>query len=246
MRKYRVMLVDDEAIILQGLRKLFNWEEFECEIVGEAMDGVSAINMAETLRPDILMMDINIPIINGIDALKVIRQRDVYTQFIIVTGYDDFKYCQEALRLDAVDYILKPVDYSKLGEVIRKATDNIKTSTFSGRITHISDDADMRRITQIINWMNDHLSEDVSLQRLSDTFHMNSTYISQMFKDKLGINYHTYLNQIRTNKAKELLSSTDLSITDIAEQCGFNDYRSFTRAFHSTTGDLPSSYRKTN
>lgn len=243
MRKYKVMLVDDEVIILQGFKKLFDWDAYGCEIVGEAMDGVSAISMVDRLHPDILILDINLPIISGIDALKVIRQHDENIQCVMVTGYDDFEYCREALRLEVLDYMLKPVNYAELGTIIEKAIKCIEDKSLITNIAKQNDDGEIKIITQIIGWMNEHLQDDISLQLLSDTFHLNSVYISQMFKNKLGINYHAYLNQIRVNRAKELLSTTDLSITEIAQESGYKDYRTFTRAYRNTTGILPSDQR---
>lgn len=237
---YKVLIVDDEVTILEGFHKLFDWDSYNCEIVGDAMDGVSAVHMAEELRPDLIIMDINIPMMNGIETMKAIRAHHEDIQFIIVSGYDDFKYCQEALRLNVLDYILKPVDFEEFGDIIQRALEKIveKKKVWSDSVDC------SRTISQILSWLNAHIQEEISLSRLSQEFHMNSNYISQLFKNEMGVNYHTYLTQIRINKAKRYLKETDLPISEIANLTGFKDYRVFTKVFKTTTGLQPSQYRR--
>lgn len=209
------------------------------------MNGVSAINMAETLHPDIIIMDINIPLINGIQALKTIRENDTRVHFIVVTGYDDFQYCREALRVSTDDYILKPVDYENFGEVIQKTVYRIeKDADLSQSENNTSKDAGS--MSEIMDWIMSHYAEDVSLQRIAELFNMNSSYISQMFKEKLGINYYAFLKQLRIEKANQLLHNTNLSVSQIAERVGYGDYRSFSRVYHEIMGHSPSDERSGN
>ena len=118
MKKLRVVLVDDEIIIREGFKRLFDWEAHNCEVVGEAADGIEALAQIETLLPDIVIMDINIPIMNGLKVIQTSRMRYPDIAFIIVSGYDDFSYCREALRMQITDYILKPVNYEEFGSSI--------------------------------------------------------------------------------------------------------------------------------
>lgn len=97
-----------------------------------------------------------------------------------------------------------------------------------------------------MSWISEHLQEDISLSRLAEEFHFNSSYLSQMFKNELGVNYHTYLNQVRINRAKYYLRETDMSISTIADMVGFQNYRVFTKVFKNMTGELPSRYRMKN
>ena len=92
MKKLKVLLVDDEIIIRQGFRQLFDWEAHDCEVVGEAADGMEALSQIDALNPDIVTMDINIPIMNGLKVIQLSRMKHPETAFIIVSGYDDFAY----------------------------------------------------------------------------------------------------------------------------------------------------------
>ena len=236
----RVLLVDDEIMIREGFKKLFDWEAHECVVVGEAADGMEAITKIDEEQPDIVIMDINIPIINGLKVIQLSRVKYPSMAFVIVSGYDDFSYCREALRLQITDYILKPVNYEEFGSCI----DRLKISLYNNEVKEKPVVKKERVITGITKYMQEHLSEDVSLHILSEEFHLNSQYISQLFKNEIGVNFLTYLTNIRMEHAKKLLLSTSLSIAEVSEQSGYGDYRVFTKVFKKSEGITPSQYRR--
>ena len=240
MRKLRVLLVDDEIMIREGFKKLFDWETHGCTVAGEAADGMEALAKIDTLNPDIVIMDINIPIMNGLKVIKMSRIKHPDTAFIIVSGYDDFSYCREALRLKITDYILKPVNYEEFGTCI----DNLKISMYMENVSQEPEEQEERIINSITRFIQEHLAEEMSLSVLSEEFHMNPQYISQLFKNEIGVGFLAYLTSIRMEKAKKLLLSTSLSIVEVAEQSGYGDYRVFTKVFKKSEGITPSQYRR--
>ena len=189
---------------------------------------------------DIVIMDINIPIINGLKVIQLSRVKYPSMAFVIVSGYDDFSYCREALRLQITDYILKPVNYEEFGSCI----DRLKISLYNNEVKEKPVVEKERVITGITKYMQEHLSEEVSLHILSEEFHLNSQYISQLFKNEIGVNFLTYLTNIRMEHAKKLLLSTSLSIAEVSEQSGYGDYRVFTKVFKKSEGITPSQYRR--
>ena len=240
MRKLRVLLVDDEIMIREGFKKLFDWETHGCTVAGEAADGMEALAKIDSLNPDIVIMDINIPIMNGLKVIKMSRIKHPDTAFIIVSGYDDFSYCREALRLKITDYILKPVNYEEFGSCI----DNLKISMYMENVSQEPEEQEERVINGITRFMQEHLADEISLSVLSEEFHMNPQYISQLFKNEIGVGFLAYLTSIRMEKAKKLLLSTSLSIGEVAEQSGYGDYRVFTKVFKKSEGITPSQYRR--
>lgn len=240
MKKLRVLLVDDEIMIREGFKKLFDWEAHECVVVGEAADGMEAITKIDEEQPDIVIMDINIPIINGLKVIQLSRVKYPSVAFVIVSGYDDFSYCREALRLQITDYILKPVNCEEFGSCI----DRLKISLYNNEVKEKPVVKKERVITGITKYMQEHLSEEVSLHILSEEFHLNSQYISQLFKNEIGVNFLTYLTNIRMEHAKKLLLSSSLSIAEVSEQSGYGDYRVFTKVFKKSEGITPSQYRR--
>ena len=242
MNKLRVLLVDDEIMIREGFKRLFDWEAHDCEVVGEAADGMEALAKIDTLRPDIVIMDINIPIMNGLKVIQLSRLKHPNAAFVIVSGYDDFSYCREALRLQITDYILKPVNYEEFGTCI----DNLKISLFEQRVSVAAEPEkqEERTITGITRYLQEHLAEEISLAVLSEEFHLHPQYISQLFKNEIGVGFLAYLTNIRMERAKKLLLSSPLSVAEVAEKSGYSDYRVFTKTFKKSEGITPSQYRR--
>ena len=242
MKKLRVLLVDDEIMIREGFKRLFDWEAHDCEVVGEAADGLETMAQIDTLCPDIVILDINIPLMNGLKVIQLSRIKYPDIAFVIVSGYDDFAYCREALRLQITDYILKPVNYEEFGICI----DNLKISRFEQRVSAAKqpEKQEERTITGITRYLQEHVAEEMSLSVLSEAFHLNPQNISQLFKNEIGVNFLAYLTNIRMEKAKKLLLSTALSIAEVAEQAGYADYRVFTKVFKKNEGSTPSQYRR--
>ncbi len=241
MKRLRVLLVDDEIIIREGFKRLFDWGAHDCQVVGEAADGMEAIAKIDALRPDIAIMDINIPIMNGLKVIQTARLKHPDMAFVIVSGYDDFAYCREALRLKITDYILKPVNYEEFGACI----DNLKIALYQRQSTQSeSQEEEEKTIHGLTRYIREHSAEDINLSVLGEKFFLNPQYISQLFKSEIGVGFLAYLTNIRMEKAKELLLTTDCSIGEISEKCGYGDFRVFTKVFKKNEGVTPSQYRR--
>ncbi|MFC4402165.1 response regulator transcription factor [Gracilibacillus xinjiangensis] len=117
MAKWKVVIADDECIIRDGIRSAVNWSELDMKVVGEAEDGEEAVELALNEEINILLIDLNMPILNGIEAMKQIKKK-IDCKMIVISGYDDFSYAQEAIRLQVEDYLLKPVNPEKLNEIL--------------------------------------------------------------------------------------------------------------------------------
>ena len=132
------------------------------------------------------------------------------------------------------------MNYEEFGACI----DNLKISLFERSIAAELPQQGERVITGITRYLQEHLSEDVSLSILAEEFHLNTQYISQIFKNEIGVNFLAYLTNIRIEKAKKLLLSSDLPIAEVAERSGYGDYRVFTKVFKKSEGITPSQYRR--
>lgn len=205
------------------------------------MDGREAVEKARELKPDIVIMDINLPKLNGLEAIRAIQETapaDHPIYMIVVTGYDEFSYCQEALRLRVSDFLLKPIDFDAFGEVIEGLVKKVMENP--NRQVVLSD-----TLKKIVDYVNKNLSdEDMRLTLLAENMNMNPNYSSQLFKKELGCGYHAYLNQVRVEKAKKYLRQTNEPISVVAELVGFSDYRIFTKIFKGIVGVTPSQFRK--
>ncbi|MDR1950559.1 MAG: response regulator [Spirochaetaceae bacterium] len=241
MNKLKVMLVEDEAVVLEGYKKLFDWEGRGCAVVCEVGDGLSAVSLADRYRPDIILMDINIPLLSGLDAIDAIKKRLPDTVFIIISGYNEFDYAQKAIRLRVAEYLLKPVKFDELAKVMDRIRRDLLNPRGAG--SRRKDEAEGKRIYKIISYLHEHITETISLKKLSEEFFLHPVYISQLFKEETGMNYHDYLIRLRIDRAKKILSTSDLSISQIAAITGFPDYRCFSQAFKRFEKKTPSVFK---
>lgn len=242
MRSLKVLIADDEYTIREGFKRLFDWERHGCSLIGEAENGKDALEKIKALSPDIVIMDISMPVMTGLEVIRQVRQRFPRIAFVIVSGYDDFSYCQEALRLRVEAYLLKPVNFDELQEIV----DNLKIKL--GEMDMLqgapATDKDRKLIRDMTDYLNQHLDEEISLKILGDVFYLTPNYISRIFRDELGVNYLAYLTHLRIERARNLLLTTDMAIADVSEAAGFHDYRSFTKVFKRYEGVPPTQFRK--
>lgn len=118
---FKVLLVDDEVFVRKGLQKLIRWEQFKCTLVGEAKNGGEALDMINRLEPDLVITDIMMPVLDGLDLIRSVKEAGrIDPEFIIISGYNDFNYAQQAIRYGVQDYILKPIDVKELGASLQK------------------------------------------------------------------------------------------------------------------------------
>jgi two-component system response regulator YesN len=160
----KLLIADDEPKILRGLKKSLNWEEWNIEIVGEAEDGEIAFEMAKQLQPDILFLDINMPFLNGLDLIKKLNSELPSSIVIVISGYDEFAYAQEAIRLGVFQYILKPVNTEDLRNAVEQAVqlheEKTKKNNYINWVTDKLDkNAYLIRQTFLNNWMKGKLTE---------------------------------------------------------------------------------------
>jgi two-component system response regulator YesN len=115
-----VMLVEDEVWIRYLIKSLVDWNELGFEIVGEASDGTDALSLIRDIQPQIVLTDIKMPEMDGIELMTAVKKVFPHTEFVMISGYDSFDYAQKSLNLGAAAYLLKPVDKKQLVEVLIK------------------------------------------------------------------------------------------------------------------------------
>ncbi len=123
---FKVLIIDDEPTIRKGLINIINWKKFQCEICGEASDGIGGLEMIQLHKPDIIFADINMPESNGLEMIREAKGIVPYSKFVILSGYREFLYMQEAIKVGAFDYILKPSSIEEICKVLKRATMELK------------------------------------------------------------------------------------------------------------------------
>ena len=209
------------------------------QVVGEANNGVMALEEIEKKKPDILFTDIRMPGYNGLELLELLRKKELDTKVVLISGYAEFEYAQSAIRNGAYDYLLKPIDQDKLQTVLERILGD--GSTESGNVQELVAPSTIRKIMDEIK---EHYTENITLTGLAEKYSISVSYLSELLKEHLQLSFSEYISSKRIQKAKELLADDSLSIEQIAEQTGYNDYFYFTKVFKKNTGISPSKYRK--
>ena len=120
MTTYKVLLVDDEEEVRNAIEQRINWEELGFEVIGKAQNGVKAMEIAEKLQPDVVITDIKMPYMNGLELARNLKEENPGVRILILTGFDEFEYAKEAVHLEIEEYILKPINANELSECLKR------------------------------------------------------------------------------------------------------------------------------
>lgn len=241
---YNVLLVDDDIYIRQGLRNLIQWNESGFSIAGEAGNGMEAYDWMLRHRPDVVITDIRMPVLDGLElAAKAAAEYPSPVFFIIVSGYEDFKYAQQAVRCGVRDYLLKPIDEDELRLALSGIASHLRQARLTGPAAADGIDSAPGRLEQIKRHIDGHFREELSLKSIAAEFYMNPVYLGQLFRRTYGILFNDYLLALRIEAAKKLLRSTDMLVYEIAEYVGFNTPSYFVAQFEKLERMKPSRFR---
>ncbi len=240
IRLKKVLLVDDEKVIRKGIKKLLEDVITGYEVMWEASNGNEALEIANTEVPDLVITDIRMPEMNGIDFITYFKKRHPSISVIVISGHDDFIYVREALKLGVKDYLLKPISRSDLASILQNI-DN-ESSVKEG----LSDPGESANISKIKDVIKKNLEKEITLHFISNALNLHPNYISQLFKQQTTIKLSDYIMQQRIDKSKELLTQTNLKIYDISYLVGYTNSKHFSVVFKKAVGVTPYQYRHRN
>ncbi|SDB07957.1 Helix-turn-helix domain-containing protein [Pseudobutyrivibrio sp. YE44] len=249
---YNVMLVDDEEEVRVAIEKKINWEDIGFKVVGSAGNGFDALDMALECRPDVVMTDINMPFMNGLEFSKQLKAELPATKFVILSGYDEFEYAKEAIELSVEEYILKPVNSDELYQLFSRLKERLDNEVdirhkleqlekyFMENTSNAGDIVDKAKA-----YILEHYKEsDLSVDKICSYLNVTPNYFSTLFRKKTGLTFVTYLTNLRMEKAKWLLDNTDEKAYIIAGMIGIEEPNYFSYVFKKAYGISPSKYRQ--
>ena len=272
-RMYRVLLVDDEQIERMALAKKIDRYYGDKVDIYHAVNGREAVAMCGEQKNDIVIMDISMPEMNGVMAAKYIRKMDDECSIIFLSAYDDFEYARNAIKVRALDYLLKPCDMNDLLAVMDTALQKLdKENVFNGnsisgkeqnketeicgsnannvrenrpkRTDNVRNSDEQTTIKYLKEYVENNYIYDISMQEAAEEMGYSDAYFSKLFKQYFNQNFTAYLTEYRIKKAKELLSNTNHSIKDISRMVGYTDSNYFAKIFKRLVGEIPSKYRE--
>lgn len=236
-----VYIADDEVWITLGLKKLLEKLDMDIFVVGTANNGLTAREEIAMFKPDVVFTDIRMPGLSGLELLQAIPEVAPNTKVVLISGYAEFSYAKEAVQHHAYDYLLKPIKEEDLQRVLAAIVNETGADEEAEEGKTVYYD---RLIDNVVTEIREHYMEDISLTSLAGKYNVSMGRLSEMIKEHLKVNFSDYIATLRIQRAKELLRDDSLSIQEIAEIVGYNDYFYFTKVFKKVAGISPSKYRK--
>lgn len=234
----KVLVVDDEKWVRRGIIEKTDWKGLGAEVVGEARNGVEGLDLARTLAPDIVIADMRMPVMSGVEFIARLRKEAPKTRVIVISGYADYRYTRQALLNKAVDYILKPIEPSVINEVMARAIRELGAKTApaedDGASAPIGPDpaGGIHGIVQEVkDFIDCHYNERISLAMVSQRFHVSGTYFCKVFKKETGRNFLEYLRGVRMEKARTLIEDYRVRKYEAAYMVGYEDARHFSKLY---------------
>ncbi|WP_165444018.1 response regulator transcription factor [Lachnoclostridium sp. Marseille-P6806] len=243
---YKALILDDERPVRVAIAKLGNFARFRIEAPMEAENGRDALALMQRHVFDICFVDMQMPVMDGAAFLRQASSRSPDTAFIVISGYDDFSYVQNALRCGAVDYLLKPIVKEELDAAIEKAIrKNYPDADFSA--AGGDDSITAEEVLSIIRRkIEQDYHENIQLSDFAGRYFFSKEYLSRLFKAKFGCTIYEYLIRVRMEHAQTLLLDPERRILDIARSIGYSDTNYFSKAFRNFCGRTPSEFRREN
>lgn len=237
---YKMIIVDDEAEIRLGLKNYFPWNQIGFEVVYACSNGKQALEYIEKHPVDLVLTDIRMPAMDGIELAKELHRRKSSFYIIFLSGYKDFHYAKEALKYGVKDYIVKPGKFEEIQEVFAEAKSNLDKAWNQSNMKQ-------KKYTEnIIQTIEEYIKRnyaDVRLEDIANILRMSPNYISSFYKEKTGENISNYVTKIRMEKAAELLADFHYKTYEISEKVGYYNPKNFSRVFKKYYGISPREYR---
>ena len=242
----KVLVVENEELIRKGIVLAIDWASLDCVVVGQAANGEEGLEQAEKCRPGLIITDLKMPKMDGLEMIAQLRARGNDAFVIILTAYDSFAYAQQALRLGAVDFLLKPFHDGDLENAVIQLQNKLsqRRKPPEVRLQEIRSGAKTRYVQEAMDYIGKNCgSSELSVSQVAYALGLSEGHLSHLFKKETGSTVGSYLTRCRIQKAMGLLRQGKLKVYEIAEACGYRDITYFSGTFKKLVGLTPSEYQ---
>ena len=239
----KLLIADDEDFIRNGMGNYIMSHSQRIDKIYLAANGQEALELILLHKPDLMLLDVQMPKMDGLQVMEEARKSGSLPKTIILSGFDEFRYAQKAIRFGVEDYMLKPCRSTEIMERIDKIIDRLQ-----GIVREPSADVHCanRIVFGALAYMNEHYSENLALADVAEKLNITSGYLSTLFSQNMNGGFVETLNKIRIEHACTYLQQDHLKTYEIAYKLGFKDEKYFSRVFKKVTGVAPYEYRKLN
>ncbi|HKM06427.1 MAG TPA: response regulator [Sphaerochaeta sp.] len=259
---YSVIVVEDEAVLRKGIILTTDWAELGIRVIGEADNGLDGELLARKVRPDIIITDIAMPGLDGLEMIQNLYEELADTEFLIISGHAEFAYAQKALFYGVKGYLLKPIDPKELIRHLKRTIADVERrkeeyskdirleqlelgmQTFPIIPLDAINDYRDEYIKEAIAVIEKHYAEHLSTSDIAMHLGISDRNLTNLFKERSGYTLLEYLSLFRMKRATHYLQKKELSVYEVASLVGYKDYRYFSKVFKSTFSMTPLEYKK--
>lgn len=238
----RIIVAEDEEPARKGIVNLIKSVSSTCQIIAQARNGKIALELIRKLQPDLVLTDIRMPYMDGLELMRTIRELGLPVKFIIVSTYADFEYARSAIDLGASGYLHKPVTRDELCKAFQRVqgmADQVPEQP------PLAEKGNMHpAVSKVLAVIEEEYAAKLTLEDLARRMRITPEYLSYLFHRNLGIKFATYLKQYRIDKAKEMLAEGKCKVYQVAARCGYSDTKYFCRIFKEVSGTSPTDFMR--
>jgi two-component system response regulator YesN len=256
-----VVVVEDEKVLRKGLILTTPWLEYGCKIVGEADNGIEGEKLIERLQPDIVLTDVIMPGLNGIEMIRNLKGKSD-AEYVIISGFAEFDFAQTAMELGVRRYLLKPIEDSRLKETLLEIVEVVKKKKqgvhqlevyrqnldhdlfFEEYVSVQNSDYKEKYLEDALKLISEHYPEQITARDVAEYLEISESSFVKIFKKKTGYTFLKYLTLYRVKNSIKLLKNKNLRVCEVADLVGYTDCRYFGEVFKKYLGMTPLDYRR--
>ena len=247
----KVLIVDDEKYVRMGVKNGTDWSLINCEVVGEACNGLEGLELAKELKPDLVISDIKMPKKTGIEMAEELIEKYPDTKVIFLTAYDDFEYARAAIRIGVSDYLLKPFEDGELEAAIQRLmhlhpNEDAATIEVENELISLArkENIENKYVYNALEYIEKNYSDnDFNISGMAEKLGVSEGHLSRLFKAETGISINNYLTRYRIRKAMDYLKDVSAKVYEVADKVGYQDIAYFSNTFKKLVGKSPSDYQ---
>ncbi len=247
--EYRVVVAEDEELLLHSLVKKIEQTNLGFTVIGTAQTGEQAYQLIKENTPDLLITDIRMPVMNGMELIAKLHQRFPGLRVIIISGFSDFSYAQEAIRHQVFEYLLKPIDNEELYQTLFHVKTGLvlEQQSYETLFQGNFECSTPEQLAAVLHeYIVNHFTDNINLNLIANSLNYSPGYLTKVFLQEYNCSPSKFIISLRIQKAQFLLHTTDLSIRQIGEAVGYPEQGYFSRIFKKQTGSSPYEYREEN
>lgn len=256
----KIVIVEDEPLVRRGLLLTVDWEKLGCCVVGEAENGIEGMEVVKKLDPDIVLTDVRMPGMSGIDMIEKL-QDSTEAEFIILSAYSEFAYAKKAMVLGVREYLIKPIDDEELETAVNRAVGYIKEKKKIKNLQNHLEKSDDSKIMLFKEYLSDgetsssgnlkkamafvheNFAEDITIRDVAENLAVSESYLSRLFKKESGYTFNDYLTKYRIKQACRLLDDPHIKVYEVADKVGYKNQRYFSVLFKKIVGKSPGEFK---